>query len=78
MGKAELVLAGFLVLVLEPFLWIAMPSMGGPMLMEEPPLWVQLLPGAGYLGQIVGLAWMVRIYRTDPEPDQHAWRSLER
>ena len=28
----------------------------------------------GVVGIIVGLVWMIRIYRADPEPDQHAWR----
>jgi hypothetical protein len=78
-AKAMLVLVAIFVVVFEPFLVIASPGMIGPM-MYEPPLWAELLPWAGYLGQLVGLAWMVRIYRKtfDPEPDQHAWRSLER
>ena len=29
-------------------------------------------------GYVIGLTWMVRIYRSDPEPDQHAWRYRER
>ena len=54
--------------------------------------WFGLLATPGFMGggrpypealplvvlsmQAIGLAWMVRIYRTsfDPEPDQHAWR----
>ena len=27
---------------------------------------------------VVGLVWMIRIYRADPEPDQRAWRYRER
>jgi hypothetical protein len=27
---------------------------------------------------VVGLIWMIRIHRADPEPDQRAWRYRER
>jgi hypothetical protein len=33
---------------------------------------------AGVAGVVVGLTWMIRIYRSDPEPDQHAWRYRQR
>ena len=26
---------------------------------------------------VVGLVWMIRIHRADPEPDHHAWRYRE-
>lgn len=35
------------------------------------PLLVELV---GIAGAVVGLAWMVRIYRADPEPAKHTWR----
>jgi hypothetical protein len=35
-------------------------------------------PGLGVLGILVGLAWMVRILRADPEPDSSAWRYRDR
>ena len=42
--------------------------------MMDPPVWTYLFYGLGVVGVIGGLAWMIRIYRADPEPDQHAWR----
>jgi hypothetical protein len=33
--------------------------------------------GVGAAGIIVGFAWMIRIYRADPEPDQRVWRYRE-
>lgn len=36
------------------------------------------LPLVGIGGVIIGLAWMIRIHRADPEPDQHAWRYRSR
>ena len=45
---------------------------GGPA--EGTPVWPTAFYGLGVAGVIVGLVWMVRIHRADPEPDQHAWR----
>ena len=47
---------------------VATPSFMG---VQPTPVWAYALP---VLGVIVGLVWMIRIYRADPEPDQHAWR----
>ena len=30
--------------------------------------------GTGILGMAIGLTWMIRILRADPEPDAKAWR----
>lgn len=58
-----LVLAG---LVFEP---------AGPTPMFSGLLWyVELLPWAGAAAYVVGLGWMIRIYRADPEPDEPTWR----
>ena len=35
------------------------------------PLPIELV---GIAMAVLGLLWMVRIYRANPEPDQHAWR----
>lgn len=40
----------------------------------EPPVWSKVLTALAVVGVVVGLVWMVRIYRADPEPDQAAWR----
>ena len=55
---------------------LALLAPGGlsePMFLE-PPIWSQALTALAVVGVIVGLVWMVRIYRADPEPDQQAWR----
>jgi len=73
-----LLVAGVLVLLLSAFLFIAAPSPGGAMFATDyaPPLWTVALPWIGILMPIVGLVWMVAIYRRafNPEPDQDAWR----
>jgi hypothetical protein len=51
-------------------------TMGGGFF--EPSLTEWILPGLGVLGILLGLAWMVRIFRADPEPDSSAWRYRER
>jgi hypothetical protein len=64
--------------VLLPFAvlvaWAAQPGwIGGGMLYE--PRWYEVaLPWAGAIGYLVGLGWMIRIYRADPEPHQPSWR----
>lgn len=35
-------------------------------------------PLAAVPGVIIGLAWMVRLSRPNPEPDQHGWRYRDR
>ena len=58
------------------FLWVAAPGFPGDGLWE-PPLWYQLWPWAGVAAYVVGLAWMIRIYRTDPEVGESPWRYRE-
>jgi hypothetical protein len=38
------------------------------------PWYLTALPWAGGLGYLVGLAWMIRIYRADPEAGATTWR----
>jgi hypothetical protein len=72
MGQAMIALV-VLVILYTAFLYVSAPGFIGPML-PEPPVWSYAFAAIGVLGLIVGLVWMVRIYRGDPEPDQHAWR----
>ena len=58
------------------FLFLSMPNTTAPLF--EPALTEWILPGLGVLGILVGLAWMVRILRSDPEPGSSAWRYRER
>jgi hypothetical protein len=70
-AQAELVLGGLVALFVGPFWFVASPGWmdGGP-----DPRWML----AGLAIGILGFAWMVRIYRADPEPDQRAWRYRDR
>jgi hypothetical protein len=66
--------AVFVGIVFPAFLFLATANIGlGPPPVTDRPIW-SYMPVLGVMGVIVGLAWMVRIYRADPEPDQHAWR----
>lgn len=54
------------------YLYVAAPGfMGGGI---EPSLGSYAIYGLALVGVVGGLAWMIRIYRADPEPDQAAWR----
>jgi protein-S-isoprenylcysteine O-methyltransferase Ste14 len=72
-----LVAAVLVLLAFVAILFLNLPNtMGGPFF--EPSLTEWIVPGLGVLGILVGLAWMVRIIRADPEPDSSAWRYRER
>jgi protein-S-isoprenylcysteine O-methyltransferase Ste14 len=72
-----LVTAVLVLLAFVTFLLLNLPNpMGGGFF--EPSLTRWILPGLGVLGILLGLAWMVRIFRADPEPDSLAWRYRER
>jgi len=58
------------------FLFLSPPNTIGGYI--EPGLIEWIAPGLGILGILVGLAWMVRIIRADPEPDSSAWRYRDR
>jgi hypothetical protein len=55
-------------------LWVAAPPAWPQPMFYEPPWYEGVLPWVGAGGYVVGLAWMIRIYRADPEPDQRSWR----
>jgi protein-S-isoprenylcysteine O-methyltransferase Ste14 len=67
-----LVTAVLVLLAFVAFLFLNMPNTIGPLF--EPRLTDWIVPGLGILGILVGLGWMVRIFRADPEPDSSAWR----
>jgi hypothetical protein len=51
--------------------WIAQP---GFMYVMSVPWFVPYIPFIGFVMYFLGLGWMVRIYRADPEPDRRSWR----
>ena len=64
--------AGLVVLAFVTLLFLNLPNPIGTL--AEPGLIDRIAPGIGILGILVGLAWMWRILRADPEPDTSAWR----
>ncbi|MEA2674053.1 MAG: hypothetical protein QOI92_1245 [Chloroflexota bacterium] len=51
------------------------PTDIGPMFKTPPSdLWLTSLPAFGVLAYLIGLAWMIRIYRADPERHRSSWR----
>lgn len=71
--RLELVIA-FAVPLLAGFLWVAAPAGFGGGMFYEPPLIELILPWAGIVGVIVGIVWMVRLSRPDPEAGERTWR----
>ncbi len=59
-------------------LFLAAPTSRGPMFQEPPamPLW--LVPVVGIGLNLLGLAWMIRLYRADPEAGRSSWRATRR
>ena len=66
---------GFAAPVVVAFAYIAAPGGFRPMFLD--PL-SELAPFAGVPGVIIGLVWIVRLSRPNPEPDQHGWRYRDR
>ena len=54
------------------FLYLAAPGLSRGI--GEPWLLEQLLPWASVGGMIVGLIWMVRLSRANPEAGERTWR----
>ena len=71
MSRALLV-AALAMPVVVVVLWIVEP--GGLRGFYQPPWYEVALPWVGAVGYLIGLGWMVRIYRADPEPDEPTWR----
>jgi Flp pilus assembly protein TadB len=75
-AKAMIVLTAILGFVVAPFLYVASP--GGVEPMFAGPAWRETaLVGIAITGFLIGFVWMIRIYRSDPEPDQKTWRYRE-
>ena len=77
LGRLELVVAGVLVFVVEPFLFVAAPGTMGPGPMSGPGIRGDAGPallGLIVLAQLLAFGWMLRIHRANPEPDQSNWR----
>jgi hypothetical protein len=75
LARVELGVAAGTCFVVAPFFYVASPGFMGP----QPTHW-QVVGSlvVGTAGILIGFAWMIRIYRSDPEPDQRAWRYRER
>jgi hypothetical protein len=54
--------------------WVVQPGHIGGGMLYEPPWYVVALPWAGAIGYLVGLGWMIRIYRADTEAGESTWR----
>jgi hypothetical protein len=59
---------------LVALLFIATPNCMCPLYIEPPPFSQWLVPAIGVGAQAIGLAWMIRIYRADPEGHRSWWR----
>ena len=73
-GRAlgRLMILGVLVVLSFPaFLFIAAPNFTGGY--DPRPIGL-IVPAIGVVGLVVGLIWMVRIFRADPEPKTKGWR----
>jgi hypothetical protein len=64
---------GFAVPLVAGFLYVASPGYSSG-LNAEPPLIASLVPWAGVVGVLVGVVWMVRLSRPDPEAGERTWR----
>jgi hypothetical protein len=72
-AMARVMLAISVALAIVVFVrWIAAPDPIQPMF--GPPWYFDALPWLGAAGYLVGLGWMVRIYRARPEDGERTWR----
>jgi hypothetical protein len=70
--RAELAIALAAPLILA-FLYIAAPgNIGGGMFAV--PWFIDAVPWVAAAGVIVGVAWMIRLSRADPEAGERSWR----
>ena len=71
--RAELAIA-IAVPLFAAFLYVAMSRGWSPMFAGEPPLIETLMPWAGAGLFVIGLVWMIRLSRPDPEAGERSWR----
>lgn len=69
--RAELAIA-FALPLIAGFLFIAAPGTTGGSLIESP--LESALPWAAAVGIVVGIGWMIRLSRPDPEAGERSWR----
>jgi hypothetical protein len=62
----------FMLVGLEVSLFVAAPTYMGPMFVQSN--WVLSVQGLGIAAQAIGLVWMIRIYRADPEEHPSSFR----
>jgi hypothetical protein len=73
----EMIVFAVLLPAVALFVWIAQPGHTGGGMFYEPPWYEAALPWAAAAGYLVGLVWMILIYRRshlEPEPDEPIWR----
>jgi hypothetical protein len=70
-AKAILTFTAILLVVLL-FLWVAAPGFSTSGMRE--PWYVTAMPWFGVGLHLVGLGWMIRIYRSYREPEARGWR----
>jgi hypothetical protein len=63
---------GLIPLGLAAFFFIAAPNFTGGFY-DPGPIGL-IIPAIGFAALFVGLVWMIRILRADPEPDAKSWR----
>lgn len=68
-----MILGVLVVLSFPAFLFIAAPNSMGQTGYDPGPIGLTV-PAIGVVGLVVGLIWMVRIFRADPEPRTKGWR----
>jgi hypothetical protein len=61
--------------VMLALLFVAAPYSTGPMGPEPQGFPARIIPAIGVVGIVLGLFWMVRIYRADPEAHASPFRS---
>jgi hypothetical protein len=67
--------AALMALAIPAFFFIAAPNGPTAMYLQEPPALHAAIPFVGVAGIVIGLVWMVRIFRADPEPENaKGWR----
>lgn len=68
--------AAFGLVALEAAFFIAQPDNIGPMVAEGTTAAIGWVLVFGAAGQAIGLGWMIRIYRADPEGRRSWFRSI--